>query len=88
METLLREPLMALEASCGLLVVSPQLDRAAFERAVAAYLRTDSPLLALGIAQRVDRALASLRGGRAWRRPDRVRGARPPAPRRTASAGR
>lgn len=55
-ETLLREPLMALEASRGLLVVSPQLDRAAFERAVAGYLRPDSPLLALGIAQRVDRA--------------------------------
>lgn len=55
-EALLREPLMALEASRGLLVVSPQLGRAAFERAVGGYLRPDSPLLALGIAQRVDRA--------------------------------
>jgi len=56
LEALLREPLMALEATRGLLLVAPDLSRADFQRGTASYLPPDSPLLAIGLARRVARA--------------------------------
>ncbi|MDN3920995.1 CHASE domain-containing protein [Roseateles violae] len=55
MEGLLREPLMALEASRGLLLVAPHLSRSDFERGTASYLAPDSALRAIGVARRVAR---------------------------------
>ena len=55
MQTLLREPLMALEAARGLLVVSPQVTRRDFERATAPLVQADSALLAIGTAVSVPR---------------------------------
>ena len=52
---LLREPTLALEATHGLMKVLPQPSRQAFEQATAELLDDDSPLLALGFAQRVAR---------------------------------
>jgi len=56
LEALLREPLMALEATRGLLLVSPNLSRSDFQRGTASYLPPGGPLLAIGMARRVARA--------------------------------
>lgn len=60
MQTLLREPLMALEGARGLFVVSPKLSRQDFERGTARFVQADSSLLAIGAAAPVarDRLLA------------------------------
>ena len=55
MEHALREPLGALEATRGLLLVAPGLSRQDFERGTTAHLRSDGDLRALGWAQRVPR---------------------------------
>ncbi|MDC6167164.1 CHASE domain-containing protein [Paucibacter sp. XJ19-41] len=56
LETALREPLGALEAMHGLLLVAPQISRADFERGSAAYLLPGGNLLALGWAAELARA--------------------------------
>src|SRR6218665_1635742 len=56
LEAMLREPLMALEASHGLLLVAPELGRRQFEQGTASYLQPGGSLLALGVARRVARA--------------------------------
>jgi PAS domain S-box-containing protein len=58
MERQLREPLLALEASRGLLLVAPRLSRDDFERGTASYVSAGSPLRAIGIARRVARPQA------------------------------
>ncbi|HEX2012790.1 MAG TPA: CHASE domain-containing protein [Roseateles sp.] len=55
-ENALREPLHALEAAHGLLLVAPEPDREAFRRGTAAHLLPGGPLLALGWARQVERA--------------------------------
>jgi len=54
-DSVLREPLMALEATHGLLLVAPQLSRQAFERGTASHVMPGGHLLALGLARRVPR---------------------------------
>ncbi len=56
LELLLREPLMALEGSHGLVLVAPGLSRSEFQRATSNFLPEKGPLLALGMARRVARA--------------------------------
>ena len=65
LEARLREPLMALEATRGLMTVAPQQKREDFERGTVNFLR-GGPLLAMGWAQRVPRkAVAALEQGAA-----------------------
>ncbi|MBL8279663.1 MAG: CHASE domain-containing protein [Pelomonas sp.] len=52
----LREPLLALEGTHGLVKVKPRPTRDEFERATRGFLTQDSPLLALGLTLRVARA--------------------------------
>jgi PAS domain S-box-containing protein len=52
----LREPLLALEGTHGLIKVKPRPTRDEFERATRGFLTEDSPLLALGLTLRVARA--------------------------------
>ena len=59
METALREPLHALDAVRGLLVVAPQLSRSDFERATASQLLPGGNLLALGWAALMPRDSAA-----------------------------
>ena len=47
------EPLLALQAARSMLLVAPELRRDDFARGTARYLRSDSTLLALGLARRV-----------------------------------
>ncbi|HEY1130135.1 MAG TPA: CHASE domain-containing protein, partial [Roseateles sp.] len=52
----LREPLLALEGLHGMLKLKPLPTRAEFAHATSGFLTEDSPLIALGLAQRVARA--------------------------------
>ncbi len=55
LQTLLREPLMALEGARGLFLVAPQLTRQDFERGTEHFVQSDSSLLAIGAALPVAR---------------------------------
>ena len=56
LELLLREPLMALQGSQGLMVVAPTLSRDEFRQATRNFLPAGGPLMALGMARRVSRS--------------------------------
>jgi len=64
LEAVLREPISALEAAHGMLLVAPQLSRDEFRRGTAAYLLPGGHLQALGWAPLVERGdLAALERG-------------------------